>query len=106
MCLFPGRGGQSKWYHIIGQGQQEADQAVSHRGTQGFSGALQTEHTATLGLITPVSSGGIAKFPGTKTLPPSSLSTRLALTSPQLSKDTELGSLCPFIRASENLGLI
>ena len=47
----------SKISHTMGQNQQEANQAMLHTGTQGISRALQTEHTAALGLIAPVSQG-------------------------------------------------
>lgn len=39
-------------YHTVEQNQQEASQAVLHKGTQGVSSVSLTELTATLGPMT------------------------------------------------------
>lgn len=86
----------------MGQSQWQANGA---KGTQVISRALQTEHTAVMGLITPVSSGGKVSFPRTEPLTPFLLQSQpqTGLARFRLSKDTELHPLCPFIRISENI---
>lgn len=44
--------------HTMRQSQQEVNHTMFTKGMQGISSALQTEHIAAVGLITPVSSGG------------------------------------------------
>lgn len=70
----------------MGPSQQDANQAILHKENTRYHSTSQTDHTATLGLITSVSSKGKAKFPGTQTLthsrPRSQLQTRPCLVFP------------------------
>lgn len=91
----------SKNQQTMGCSQQDTNVV---RGEHKFlvSSTSQTEHTMTSGLVTPVSSDGTSQVPQNQNQDPAPASDWTLPCLP-LGKDTELGSLGLFNRASEKL---